>query len=40
MMMMGFVGDEMALKTKFLICDLMVISNALVLCIISLKERF
>jgi hypothetical protein len=38
--MIGFVEDEMTLKTTLLICDPMVISNALVSCVISFEERF
>jgi hypothetical protein len=38
-MMMGFVGDEMTLKTIPLVCDPMVTSSLLVSCIASLKKR-
>jgi hypothetical protein len=38
-MMIGFVENEMTLKTILLICDAMVISNALVSCIISLVKK-
>ncbi len=39
-MMIGFVGDEMTLKTTLLLCDPIVIVNALVSCVISFEERF
>jgi hypothetical protein len=38
-MMIGFVENEMTLKTILLVCDPMVISNALVSCIIGLVEK-
>jgi len=38
-MMIGFVENEMTLKTILLVCDPMVISNALVSCIIALEEK-
>jgi hypothetical protein len=38
-MMIGFVENEMTLKTISLVCDSMVISNALVSCIIGLAEK-
>jgi hypothetical protein len=38
-MMIWFVGDEMTLKFFLLQCNPMVISNALVLCIMNFKER-
>jgi hypothetical protein len=38
-MMTGFVENEMTLKIILLICDPIVISNALVSCIISLEEK-
>jgi hypothetical protein len=38
-MMIVFVKDEMTLKTTLLICDLMVISNVLVSCVIGFEER-
>ncbi len=39
-MMIGFVQDEMTLKTTLLLCDLIIIVNALVSCIIGLEKRF
>jgi hypothetical protein len=39
-MMIGFVGDEMTLKINFLVCNPMVIHNALVSYVISFEERF
>ncbi len=39
-MMIGFVGDEMTLKIILLVCNPMVIFNALVSCVVSYKERF
>jgi hypothetical protein len=39
-MMIGFVQDEMTLKTTLLLCDPIIIVNALVSCIIGLEERF
>ncbi len=39
-MMIGFVKDEMPLKTTLLKCNPMLISNTLVSCVIGLKERF
>jgi hypothetical protein len=38
-MMMGFVEDEMTLKTIPLVCDPMVTSSLLVSCITSLEKR-
>jgi len=38
-MMIGFVKDEMTLKTTLLVCDPIVISDALVSCVIGLKEK-
>jgi hypothetical protein len=38
--MIRSVEDEMTLKTILLICDPMVISNALVSCVISFEKRF
>jgi hypothetical protein len=38
-MMIRFVGDEMTLKTTLLVCDPMVISNALVSCVIGFKKK-
>jgi hypothetical protein len=38
-MMIGFVRDEMTLKTTLLVCDPIVISDALVSCVIGLKEK-
>jgi hypothetical protein len=38
--MVGFVGEEMTLKTTLLVCDPMVISNSLVSCIIGLEKKF
>ncbi len=37
-MMIGFVGDEMTLKTIPLVCDPMVTSSLLVSCIASLEK--
>jgi len=39
-MMIGFVQDEMTLKTTLLLCDPIIIVNAMVSCIIGLEERF
>jgi hypothetical protein len=39
-MMMGFVEDEMTLKTILLLCDPIITINALVSCITGLEERF
>jgi hypothetical protein len=39
-MMIGFVKDDMTLKTTLLLCDPIIIVNALVSCIIGLEERF
>jgi hypothetical protein len=39
-MMLGFVGNEMTLKTTLLLCDPIVTVNALVSCIIGLEESF
>ncbi len=39
-MMIGFVEDEMTLRIILLECNSMVISNALVSCVTSLKKRF
>ncbi len=38
-MTIGFVGDEMTLKATLFICVLIVISKALVSCIICFKDR-
>jgi hypothetical protein len=38
-MMIGFVRDEMTLKTTLLKCDPMVISNVLVSWFISLEDK-
>ncbi len=38
-MMIRFFGDEMTLKITLLVCNPMVIFNALVSCVISSKER-
>jgi hypothetical protein len=38
-MMIRFVGYEMTLKTTLLVCDPMVISNALVSCVIGFKKK-
>ncbi len=38
-MMIGFVGDEMTLKTTLLLCDPIIIINVLVSCVISFEER-
>jgi hypothetical protein len=38
--MVGFVREEMTLKTTLLVCDPMVISNSLVSCIIGLEKKF
>jgi hypothetical protein len=37
--MIGFVGDEMTLKITLIVCNPMVIYNALVTYVISSKER-
>jgi len=37
-MMIGFFGDKMTLNTTLIKCDLMVISNALVPCVIGHEE--
>jgi hypothetical protein len=39
-MMIRFVADEMILKITLLVCDPMVISNALVSCVIGFEKRF
>jgi hypothetical protein len=39
-MMIGFVRDEMTLKTTLLMCDPIVTVNALVSCITSLEKMF
>jgi hypothetical protein len=39
-MMIGFVGDEMKLKTTLLLCDLIVTINVLVSCVTGLEKRF
>jgi hypothetical protein len=39
-MMIGFVENEMTLKTTLLLCDPIIIINALVSCITSPEERF
>ncbi len=39
-MMIGFVEDEMTLKTTLLLSDPIVIVNTLVSCVTSLEERF
>jgi hypothetical protein len=38
-MMIGFVGDEITLKTTLLVCVPILIFKALVSCIIGLEER-
>jgi hypothetical protein len=39
-MMIGFVEDEMTLRTILVECNSMVISNALVSCVTSPKKKF
>jgi hypothetical protein len=39
-MMIGFVKDEMTSETTLVECNLVVISNVLVSCIIGPKEKF
>jgi hypothetical protein len=39
-MMIGFVGNEMTLKTTLLLCDPIITVNALVSCVTGLEERF
>jgi hypothetical protein len=39
LIIIGFFGDEMKLNTTLLECDPMVISNALVSCVIGLEEK-
>jgi hypothetical protein len=39
-MMIGFVKDEMTLRTTLLLSDPIVTINALVSCVIGLEERF
>jgi hypothetical protein len=39
LMMIGFVEDEMTLKTTLLLCDPIIIVNALVSCVIGPEER-
>jgi hypothetical protein len=39
-MMIGFVEDGMTLKTIVLLCDPIIIINALVSCVIGLEDRF
>jgi hypothetical protein len=38
--MIGFIEDEMTLKTTLLLCDPIITINAFVSCITSLEERF
>ncbi len=40
LMMIGFVINEMTLKTTLLLCDPIVTDNALVSCVTSLERRF
>jgi hypothetical protein len=40
LMMIGFVRNEMTLKTTLLLYDPIVIDNALVSCVTSLEKRF
>ncbi len=37
--MIDFVKDEMTLKTTLLVCDPMIISNALVSCVMSFEKE-
>ncbi len=39
-MMIRFVGDEMTLKKTLLLCDPIIIINALISCATGLEERF
>jgi hypothetical protein len=38
-MMIDFIGDEMTLKTILLVCNRMIISNALVSCVVSFEKE-
>lgn len=38
-MIIDFVRDEMTLKTTLLVCNLMIISNALVSCVVSFEKK-